>query len=277
MSDERRMDLAQFYEEVGSNYNEEEIVYRDLRGILRRKFILDFLEKQHGYFLDLGCNNGIYSQYFKGDLVLGVDLSNSLLKQARDVCKKRKNSKKQIFLKGNIEDLDYIKNIKFDFILCTEVLEHLFHPEKVFRGISKLLKPEGKVLITTPNYKKKKPTWIQLGELKNSVSGEVYFHTAFRPEELSEFAQNEKLEVLESDTLEWEVKYAAKIPALFFVVLRFVNKNLFNNSKFDRKNQRMFELFTLLCYKFAHFTGLEKIFKPFIREGVRSFVVLTRT
>lgn len=272
----RRNDLARFYEEVGKHYNEEEVVYRDLRGILRKRFVLQFIKESFGNFLDLGCNNGIYTEHFNGTFTVGVDLSHSVLTQAQIRCKKAKNLQNQIFIKGNIENLNFMKNVRFDFILCSEVLEHLFHPIEVFHGISNFLKPGGKALITTPNYKKHKPTWIKLGELKFSVSGEEYFHTAYRPEELVEFAQTAKLKVQEFGTLEWEVKYAAKIPALFFIVFRFLNRCLFRSAKFDRINQRFFEYFTLLCYTIFHSTGIERLFKRFIKEGVRSFVVLTK-
>jgi len=44
------------------------------------------------------------------------------------------------------------ENEKFDLILFTETLEHLsFQPNKMWEGIFKLLKKDGKVYITTPN------------------------------------------------------------------------------------------------------------------------------
>jgi SAM-dependent methyltransferase len=40
----------------------------------------------------------------------------------------------------------------FNFVLLNETLEHLnFHPLKVFKDIYRILKPGGKVVITTPN------------------------------------------------------------------------------------------------------------------------------
>lgn len=269
----KRDDLTRFYEEVGAKYPEEEIVYRDLRGKLRRKFVLSYLHDTGGAFLDLGCNAGGYIKQFAGEKAVGVDLSPSALQKARRRCKAQS---RRYFIAGNIENLRFLQNIQFDFILCSEVLEHLFHPEKVFAGIFRLLKPGGTALITTPNYKKKKPTWIPLGELKHSVAGDLYYHTAYRPEELAEMAGKAKLTVLKKGTLEWEVKYAAKIPALFFVTFRFLNRSLFRNQKLDKMNQRNFERFTLFFYKAGHLTGLEKLFRFVIHEGTRSFILLTK-
>ncbi len=272
-TDRKRGDLRQFYEEVGAKYPEEEIVYRDLRGKLRRKFVLTYLHDARGAFLDLGCNAGGYMKQFTGETAVGVDLSSSVLRKARCRCQAQS---RRYFIAGNIENLRFLQNIQFDFILCSEVLEHLFHPEKVFAGIFRLLKPGGTALITTPNYKKKKPTWIPLGELKHSVAGDLYYHTAYRPEELAEMAGKAQLTVLKTGTLEWEVKYAAKIPAVFFVTFRFLNRSLFRNRKLDRMNQRNFERGTLFFYKIGRLTGLEKLFRLFIREGTRSFVLLTK-
>ncbi len=39
----------------------------------------------------------------------------------------------------------------FDAIICSEVIEHLENPRAVFRDLKKLLKPSGKLILTTPN------------------------------------------------------------------------------------------------------------------------------
>lgn len=44
-----------------------------------------------------------------------------------------------------------IKNGGVDFVICTEVVEHLPHPESCFREISRILKKDGFAYITTPN------------------------------------------------------------------------------------------------------------------------------
>jgi len=272
----RRRDLSSFYEEVATKYNEEEMVYRDLRGKLRKKFVLYFLEDVKENFLDLGCNAGLYLENFNGKLAVGVDISPTSLKHARNRLKNKQKSTRYFFTTGDIEELGFLKNIQFDFILCSEVLEHLFHPQKVFDGISRLLTQKGKALFTTPNYKKNKPTWISLGVLENTISGDEYYHTAFRPEELEKMARAAELKMVGSGTFEWEIKYATKIPVIFFITFRFINKYLFKSKRVDLINQRLFESFTLLIYRICHFTGFEKLFRIFIQEGVRSFVLVSK-
>ena len=38
----------------------------------------------------------------------------------------------------------------FDFVLCTEVLEHLANPERALRELRRVLRPGGRILITVP-------------------------------------------------------------------------------------------------------------------------------
>ncbi len=275
-AENKRFDLINFYQEVGSKYPEEEIVYRDLRGRLRKEFIHFYLEDVKGSFLDLGCNTGVYFDKFNGKFGVGVDLSRSVLLKARKRCKRKTDSTEYFFITGDVENLEFLHNIQFDFILCSEVLEHIFNPQKVFDGISRLLKPGGKFLLTTPNYKKEKPTWIPMGELKDVVSGDEYYHSAFRPEELEKMALSAKLRIVQSGTFEWEVKYAAKIPVLFFWSIRFFNNRFFCSRKIEKINQRLFEKFTWLCYLICNNTRIEKIFRFFIKEGVRSYILVTR-
>ena len=48
------------------------------------------------------------------------------------------------------EDLD-LSSAFFDAVICSEVIEHLENPRSTFRNVYRLLKPKGKLLLTTPN------------------------------------------------------------------------------------------------------------------------------
>ena len=86
--------------------------------------------------LDIGCNVGEMRKYLPKNIkYYGVDIAY----EDYDI--------KKI-------DLNYDKipfNEKFDFILCTEILEHLYHPLNVIEQIPDLLKPDGIIIISLPN------------------------------------------------------------------------------------------------------------------------------
>lgn len=46
---------------------------------------------------------------------------------------------------------DSLQDARFDFIVCTEVLEHVANWPRAFANLAKLLKPSGRLLITCPH------------------------------------------------------------------------------------------------------------------------------
>lgn len=266
--------LKQFYDQVGEKYPEEEQVYRTLRGQLRRSFILAQLENVQGSFLDLGCNQGMYLQHYRKGPGFGVDLSLPVLKKAQ---KRAFDSPQPFFVAGDAEKLHFFRPDSFQFVLCSEVLEHCLNPTAIFSGIAYVLRSGGTVLLTTPNYTRKRPQWIGLGTLKNyqveTELGDSYFHTAYRPEELQHFAEAAGLKALKVGTLEKEVRYAAKIPAVVLLLNRWLNRFFLHSDRFERWNEAWFEKFSLVIYSFARNTGIHTMLMKQISEGVRSFLI----
>ncbi len=263
--------LKDFYEQCGAKYPEEELVYKTLRGKLRKKFILQRLDDFRGPLLEIGCNRGMYLQEYNGGKSFGIDLSASVLRQAH-------RGKVVHLAVADAEQLCF-KNDCFDHVLCSEVLEHCLHPQDIFDGIAAVLKPNGRALLTTPNYSKKKHEYIELGSLKSfnidCGCGNFYFHTAYKPAELEIMAKKAGLKVVESGTLEKQVKYAAKIPAAVLLFGRLVNK-VFRSKRFERMNEAFFQVFTNRINDICHITGLEKYLLKLAPEGVRSFIVMEK-
>jgi len=264
--------LKEFYEEVGDKYPEEEIVYNTLRGMLRKKFVTAYLKKFNGSLLDIGSNTGMYLDGYEGGERFGVDLSWNVLKKNNNI-----NSKHLTV--ADAERLQCFKAGAFDNVLCSEVLEHCLNPEKVFDSISHVLNTNGFALLTTPNYRRTRPEWIGLGSLPQygiSIDCEDgYFHTAYRPEELSAFAKRAGLNIIELGTLEKDVKYAAKVPAAIFIVGNFFNRFL-KSQRFYQMNKDLFMSLTNIIYDICRITGLEKILLRFVKEGVRSYILMKK-
>ncbi len=99
--------------------------------------------------LDIGSGPGCFLSLIQRDfkLAIGFDISFSQLRFARDKVPEAN------WVVGNALTLPF-KNASFDYIILSEVIEHL--PKSASFGLLKsiylLLKPSGKLLLTTPNY-----------------------------------------------------------------------------------------------------------------------------
>lgn len=116
--------------------------------------------------LDLGCGNGSLSQMIaqQGYEVIGIEDSDSGINFARQ------NFPDCHFIQASIYDLPYSELANsFDIVLSVEVIEHLLYPKELVRAAKKCLKPNGRLILTTPYH----------GYLKNlalAASGKMDSH-----------------------------------------------------------------------------------------------------
>nr|WP_287295178.1 MULTISPECIES: class I SAM-dependent methyltransferase [unclassified Moorena] len=114
----------------------------------------------------MGCGNGSLTNFIaqQGYEVVGVEESESGIKLASD------NFTDCQFIQGSIYNLPYAElSDKFDIVISLEVIEHLFYPKELVRAAKKVLKPHGRLIITTPYH----------GYLKNlmlAVTGKMDKH-----------------------------------------------------------------------------------------------------
>lgn len=107
--------------------------------------------------LDIGCGRGeiVFYCAFKGAKSTGIDYSGASIELAEYARSKmpekiRRNTK---FIKMDAKNLKFIKS-SFDLIIMSGVVEHLYPEELelVFEQIKRVLKPKGKLIISTaPN------------------------------------------------------------------------------------------------------------------------------
>lgn len=118
----------------------------------RAEFIFREVEKYRPkIILDVGCGRGFYlkviSLYTFPQEIHGIDINKTYLEKAIKICSDQRIKIKQ----GSIYKLPYRDNY-FDFIICSEVLEHLSDDKKALLETKRVLKPSGFILITVPNY-----------------------------------------------------------------------------------------------------------------------------
>ena len=135
-------------------------------------------------------------------------------------------------------------------------------------------------MLTTPNYRGEKPTWISIDEMRAyGVTGVIkdrYFHTAFRPDELRTMANRYGFEVLESGTFEKEVKYSTRIPVALFHILNAMNRITLRSQRIDRLNKRLLDSGSLWVFRLSAALGLNRWLTGLVKEGVRSYIFLRK-
>jgi 2-polyprenyl-3-methyl-5-hydroxy-6-metoxy-1,4-benzoquinol methylase len=119
--------------------------------------------------LDIGCRNGVLTKHFAdGNIVWGVDIDPVALGEAKDLLQS-KSPENKFFVMDLLGDWHELNNEKFDVIVCGEVLEHLYFPEKVVQKVSSHLKDGGIFLGSVPNaFSLKNRVRLALGKKKGT-------------------------------------------------------------------------------------------------------------
>ncbi len=139
-----------------NRYNEKyfRIIDRNYeRRIDRLRFItlLHFVKNVNS-ILDAGCGSGYYLPVLskKCKTLYGVDNSLASIKKSIEVTKKYDLNAK--IYRSDISKRIPIKNKKIDIILCTETIEHIKNVDGVLKEFNRILKNNGKVIISVPNF-----------------------------------------------------------------------------------------------------------------------------
>lgn len=100
--------------------------------------------------VDLGCGDGgLIDMVNKKVSYVGIDISPTQIKYAEDRIKKLKREK-AIVRVDDILNLK-IKDDSFDAALICDVVEHVLHPEKLFKETRRLVKNNGYIIFSFPN------------------------------------------------------------------------------------------------------------------------------
>ncbi len=105
--------------------------------------------------LDVPCGTGIYSylimRYFKYKKIYAYDISPYAKTYTNEVLRYSLIDSKRVEVEVN--DVFNLKETrKYDFIVCCELLEHVEKPESLMTILHSLLKPNGKLFLSTAIY-----------------------------------------------------------------------------------------------------------------------------
>lgn len=111
-------------------------------------FIMASLRNNSQRILDIGCGSGAYLGHLSkyASEVIGIDVCGNHLREAKQNLKGENIA--LALMSG--EELA-LKEDSFAAVILIETLEHVSDDERVIKEISRVLKPGGRLILTTPN------------------------------------------------------------------------------------------------------------------------------
>ncbi len=114
----------------------------------RATIALKFLDPQvSDSILDIGCNHGYFERYYligKVKKVRAIDIDPEAIEYAQ------MKDGKEYYVCCNSARLPF-PNHEFDKVLCLDTLEHVDDEKKTISEIRRVLKPNGLLVLSTPN------------------------------------------------------------------------------------------------------------------------------
>ena len=116
----------------------------DSKCYINYKIVAEMVGENHKV-LDLGCNFGQLGKLLieKGNEVHGIDISPKAVE-----CSKSLGIMAKV---GNLEETIDFENQSFHVIVAMEVIEHILDTDLLLDEIYRVLKTDGRLIITTPN------------------------------------------------------------------------------------------------------------------------------
>jgi len=111
-----------------------------------KQYLIDCVPNSNNLeILDVGCGSGANSEALaaKGHTVHGVDLSEAAITRYRS----RGFDGRVSDLESGLDHPDEM----FDVVFCSEVIEHMTSPEILAAEMCRVLKPNGLLVLSTPN------------------------------------------------------------------------------------------------------------------------------
>jgi len=96
--------------------------------------------------LDVGCSSGYLARPLaeRGNTIVGLELDPEAARAAEEFC--------ELVLVGDVETMDLpLEPGSFDVVLGGDVIEHLRDPAAALARLRPLLRPGGRVVLSTPN------------------------------------------------------------------------------------------------------------------------------
>jgi 2-polyprenyl-6-hydroxyphenyl methylase/3-demethylubiquinone-9 3-methyltransferase len=146
--------------------------------------------------LDVGCGGGILSEAMaeQGAIVTGIDMAQAGLEVAK--LHLLESGQQVDYQKIPVEELAKTHAEKFDVVTCLEMLEHVPDPSSIIKACATLVKPNGKVFLSTINRNTKSYFFAIVGAeyiLKLLPQGTHDWDKFIQPSEMDKYARHSGL------------------------------------------------------------------------------------
>ncbi len=202
----RRNDLELYEDNAAAWWDTQDRFFRSLHSV--GGFHLELLQREWGAGLEgaqvveLGCGGGCMSLALSelGARVTGLDSSAGSVRAAAAEARRRESSAE--FLCADLRACP-LPSGAFDFVVMTDVLEHIEQPGEAVREASRLLRPGGRLFLNTFDRSwQSRLAVVTLAEGVGLVPRGTHDARMFvRPEELCEYGRDAGLEL---ERLVWE-------------------------------------------------------------------------
>ena len=157
-------------------------------------YYLDLAGNGSQAILDVGCAQGTLALLLaeRGHRVTAVDLRPAFLEYARS----RHTQGEVRFFAANVLEDDIPG--EYDLVFANQIVEHLVYPDRLLQRLHALLKPGGRLVMTTPNgdyLVNRLPSFRQLGDAKD---WEHMQHTADADGHFYAYLDTELVELFEA-------------------------------------------------------------------------------
>lgn len=139
-------EVKRHFDEIAPKYDSYKKRYKYYYDNLKKLLIKLILSGKR--VLEVGCGTGELLYSLKPKLGYGIDISYEMIKIAKAKYAKSKN------LRFSTNKVTAFKGKNLDYILLSDVIEHLEEPEKMISDISKIMINDSKLIITMAN-----PIW----------------------------------------------------------------------------------------------------------------------
>ena len=211
MSVTSNVDAAEIekFQSIASRWWDRESEFKPLHDInpLRVSYIENQAAGIDGKkILDVGCGGGILSEALaqKGARVTGIDMAELSLEVAR--LHLHQSGLEVDYRLTTVEDFAEVNAGSYDIVTCLEMLEHVPDPAAVIAAACRLLKPGGRLFLSTLNRNPKSFALAVIGAeyiLRMLPRGTHDYQKFIRPAELATWARQAGLKLITQSGLSY--------------------------------------------------------------------------